>query len=51
MLKIRKIVDLSHTLTADTPVYPGSEYGEGVLRGIIVFIVGEKVERTQMTSG
>src|SRR5512139_2715418 len=23
MLKIRKMVDLSHTLTADTPVYPG----------------------------
>ena len=23
MPKIRKIVDLSHTLTADTPVYPG----------------------------
>jgi kynurenine formamidase len=23
MVKIRKIVDLSHTLTADTPVYPG----------------------------
>jgi kynurenine formamidase len=23
MLKVRKIVDLSHTLTADTPVYPG----------------------------
>ncbi len=51
MQKIRKIVDLSHTLTADTPVYPGGEYGEGMLHGIIVSIVGNKVESTQMTSG
>jgi uncharacterized protein len=34
-----------------TAVNPGSEYGEGVLRGIIVSIVGDKVESTQMTSG
>ena len=34
-----------------TAVNPGSEYGEGVLRGIIVSIVGNKVESTQMTSG
>jgi uncharacterized protein len=34
-----------------TAVNPGSEYGEGVLRGIIVSLVGNKVESTQMTSG
>ena len=34
-----------------TAVNPGSEYGEGVLRGIIVTIVADKVESTQMTSG
>ena len=34
-----------------TAVNPGSEYGEGVLRGIIVSIIGNKVESTQMTSG
>ena len=34
-----------------TAVNPGSEYGEGVLRGIIVSIIGSKVESTQMTSG
>jgi Icc-related predicted phosphoesterase len=34
-----------------TAVNPGSEYGEGVLRGIIVSIAGDKVESTQMTSG
>ena len=34
-----------------TAVNPGSEYGEGVLRGIIVSITGDKVESTQMTSG
>jgi len=34
-----------------TAVNPGSEYGEGVLRGIIVSITGNKVESTQMTSG
>lgn len=34
-----------------TAVNPGSEYGEGVLRGIIVSISGNKVESTQMTSG
>lgn len=34
-----------------TAVNPGSEYGEGVLRGIIVSLVGDKVESTQMTSG
>jgi len=34
-----------------TAVNPGSEYGEGVLRGIIVSILGNKVESTQMASG
>ena len=34
-----------------TAVNPGSEYGEGVLRGIIVTIAGDKVQSTQMTSG
>ena len=34
-----------------TAVNPGSEYGEGVLRGVIVSIIGDKVESTQMTSG
>jgi Icc-related predicted phosphoesterase len=34
-----------------TAVNPGSEYGEGILRGIIVSITGDKVESTQMTSG
>jgi Icc-related predicted phosphoesterase len=34
-----------------TAVNPGSEYGEGVLRGVIVSIMGDKVESTQMTSG
>jgi Icc-related predicted phosphoesterase len=34
-----------------TAVNPGSEYGEGVLRGIIVSINGNQVESTQMTSG
>jgi Icc-related predicted phosphoesterase len=34
-----------------TAVNPGSEYGEGVLRGIIISIAGNRVESTQMTSG
>jgi Icc-related predicted phosphoesterase len=34
-----------------TAVNPGSEYGEGILRGIIVSITGNSVESTQMTSG
>jgi Icc-related predicted phosphoesterase len=34
-----------------TAVNPGSEYGEGVLRGIIVTLADNKVESTQMTSG
>jgi len=43
----RNVTKIGHT----TAVNPGSEYGEGVLRGIIVSIVGNKVESTQMTSG
>jgi Icc-related predicted phosphoesterase len=39
------------TLGRTTAVNPGSEYGEGILRGIIVTLVGDKVESTQMTSG
>jgi Icc-related predicted phosphoesterase len=43
----RNVIKIGRT----TAVNPGSEYGEGVLRGIIVSIVGNKVESTQMTSG
>jgi len=43
----RNVIKIGRT----TSVNPGSEYGEGVLRGIIVSIVGDKVESTQMTSG
>jgi len=34
-----------------TAVNPGSEYGEGILRGTIITLTGDKVESTQMTSG
>ncbi len=34
-----------------TAVNPGSEYGEGILRGAIITIQGDKVESTQLTSG
>lgn len=34
-----------------TAINPGSEYGEGILRGVIVTIAGDKVESTQLTSG
>ena len=34
-----------------TAINPGSEYGEGILRGTIVNLEGEKVKSTQMTSG
>lgn len=43
----RNVVKIGRT----TAVNPGSEYGEGVLRGVIVSIVGDKIESTQMTSG
>lgn len=34
-----------------TAVNPGSEYGEGILRGVILTLRGDQVESTQMTSG
>ena len=34
-----------------TAINPGSEYGEGILRGTIVNLEGDKVKSTQMTSG
>ncbi len=34
-----------------TAINPGSEYGEGILRGVIVTLVNDRVESTQMTSG
>lgn len=34
-----------------TAINPGSEYGEGILRGTIITLTGDKVESTQMTSG
>jgi len=32
-------------------VNPGSEYGEGVLRGAIITVSGDTIESVQMTSG
>jgi uncharacterized protein len=43
----RGVINIGRT----TAVNPGSEYGEGILRGIIINLVGDKVETTQMTSG
>ena len=34
-----------------TVANPGSEYGEGVLRGIIVNVIDKEVLSYQMTSG
>jgi len=34
-----------------TAINPGSEYGEGILRGTIVNLEGDEVKSTQMTSG
>ena len=34
-----------------TAINPGSEYGEGILRGTIINLEGDKVKSTQMTSG
>jgi uncharacterized protein len=34
-----------------TCINPGSEYGEGILRGVIVSLSGDRVESAQMTSG
>jgi Icc-related predicted phosphoesterase len=43
----RNVIRIGRT----TAINPGSEYGEGVLRGVIVSISGDQVESTQMTSG
>jgi Icc-related predicted phosphoesterase len=43
----RGVIKIGRTVA----VNPGSEYGEGILRGTIVTLVGDKVENTQMTSG
>lgn len=32
-------------------INPGSEYGEGILRGALVTLEGDKIERYQLTSG
>ena len=32
-------------------INPGSEYGEGVLRGAIITLSGDNVESVQLTSG
>jgi len=34
-----------------TAVNPGSEYGEGILRGAIINLIGDQVESVQLTSG
>ncbi len=34
-----------------TAVNPGSEYGEGILRGAIITIQGDRVDSVQLTSG
>jgi Icc-related predicted phosphoesterase len=34
-----------------TCINPGSEYGEGVLRGCLVVFADGKIEGSQMTSG
>lgn len=39
------------TIGRTTAINPGSEYGEGILRGTIVNLEGNKVKSTQMTSG
>ena len=43
----RGVISIGRT----TAINPGSEYGEGILRGVIVTLAGDKVESTQMTSG
>ncbi len=39
------------TIGRTTAINPGSEYGEGVLRGVIVNLSGDSVVSTQLTSG
>jgi Icc-related predicted phosphoesterase len=43
----RGVIQIGRT----TAVNPGSEYGEGILRGVIMTLRGDQVESTQMTSG
>jgi Icc-related predicted phosphoesterase len=43
----QSVAKLGHT----TCINPGSEYGEGILRGCLVTFVNGKVEGYQMTSG
>lgn len=43
----RNVVKIGRTVA----VNPGSEYGEGLLRGILITLKGDQVEGTQMTSG
>ncbi len=43
----RNVVKIGRTVA----VNPGSEYGEGLLRGIQIILKGDEVESTQMTSG
>jgi len=39
------------TIGRTVSVNPGSEYGEGVLRGAIVTLAGDRVDNVQLTSG
>jgi Icc-related predicted phosphoesterase len=43
----RGVVQIGRTTAAN----PGSEYGEGILRGVIVTLSGDRVESTQLTAG
>jgi Icc-related predicted phosphoesterase len=43
----RGVIKLGRT----TAINPGSEYGEAILRGVIVAISGDQIESSQMTSG
>lgn len=45
--ELRTVIRMGRTVA----VNPGSEYGEGLLRGIIITLNGDEVESTQMTSG
>ena len=41
----------THKIGKTTCVNPGSEYSEGILRGVIIALDGEKVKNVQFTSG
>ncbi len=43
----RGAIKLGRTLA----INPGSEYGEGILRGAIINIAGSEIESYQLTSG